>query len=222
MKKTALLACAIILISACTAAAATFRVEQYDVYLGTDLSAYQTYAGAHEADTVAYVDRIDFTDDPSGFDGVFANSSPWPTAAAAGASGRNASENTQFFARITASFLTTQDRLYWFQTFNDDGVFLFVNDRLIINDPNLHGERRFFGISYLQAGQHDLELYFFENGGAASLELSFSPFLTAFSQTGGSDVVFVPLPPAGSLLGLSALLLVVAQTKKRSSGRTSA
>jgi len=189
------------------AVAANFRVEQYDTFLGTSLSAYQDYAAANEADYVANVETIDFTDDPSGFGGIFAGSQAWPGAVQTGQSGISAPVNDRFFARITASFTTTENAWYWFHTFNDDGVFLFVNDRLVINDPNLHSERRFLGFSFLEAGNHDIELFFFENGGAASLEFGFSQFGRRWSLTGGDDVTFaaVPLPAASLMLGTALL-----------------
>ena len=196
-------------LAATGASASTFHVEQYDVYLGTSLSAYQNYAANNEADYTADVDVIDFTDDPRGFNGDFDGSSPWPASEQTGITGRHRGINNTFFARITASFSTLIADTFNFQTINDDGVFVFVDGNLVINDPSLHPERTFSGTAYLEKGQHELEIFFFERRGEASLEFAFADSNSPLSLRGGDYVIIgeVPVLPAGALMltGIGAL-----------------
>lgn len=209
------------LVVAAPVQAATFHVEQYDAYLGTDLSLYQAYAANNAADYTANVSYIDFTDDPNGFAGFIPGSMAWPGEAQTGASGTRAPVNDTFFARITATFQTFASDTFTFRTFNDDGVFLFVDGELVINDPSLHAEKQFSGIKALDAGTHEIELFFFENGGEASLEFSFrGQNDTEFSRTGGANVQLnaVPLPATGVVLGSA---LVAAGFARRRATRAS-
>lgn len=195
--------------------AATFLVEQYDTYLGTNLSDYELYAAANTPDYTALVDEIDYTDDPAGFAGNIPGSSPWPGEVETGLSGKASAPNTTFFARITATFNTFTSDTFHFRTFNDDGVFLLINGDLVINDPSLHAEKEFTGSKILAPGKHELELIFFENGGEASLEFSLRDSAGTYTLDGSdSNLTFdeipvspVPLPASGVALmaGLAAV-----------------
>ncbi|HCM47090.1 MAG TPA: hypothetical protein DIS98_06185 [Colwellia sp.] len=110
---------------------------------------------------------MDFTEDPAGFTGDIAGSNPWPSAKATGVIGSSHLVNKTFFTRITGQFLIAADDDFFFRTFNDDGLFLYIDGELVINDPSLHPERRFEGTKFLTEGVHNIELYFFENGGEA-------------------------------------------------------
>jgi len=156
-----------------------FLVEQWTGYSGSfSLASLQSAAAASAPDYSTTTNIIDFTDDPGGFSGEIPGSSPWPAAIATGASGTGGINNS-FFARITANIVITEQDNYTFRTFNDDGVYLFVDGQLIINDPNQHPEAAFEGDITLAPGVYPLELFFFENGGEASLELT-------FKNTGGA------------------------------------
>ncbi|WP_413284253.1 PA14 domain-containing protein [Vibrio sp. MA40-2] len=189
---------------------AALIVEQYNDYWSTDLSALEYYAATYTADTITEWDYIDFTDDPAGFAGDIAGSNPWPSASQAGVTGGSASLNDQFFVRITGDFSVASDANYFFQTYSDDGIFLYIDGELIINDPNLHAEQRRSGQIDLTSGIHSMELYFFENAGEASLELSIaSEYSTAYTHFNDvnsvATVVDVP-EPASSLLFAIGLL----------------
>lgn len=149
-------------------ASAALLVEQYNGFWSSDVNALITYADNNAATASGMFEIIDFTDDPAGFAGAIPGSNPWPSAAAAGVSGTGHSLNNTFFARITGQFNTSAADTYYFQTYNDDGVFVFIDGELVINDPFQHGEARFEGNKFLNAGTHSVELYFFENGGEAS------------------------------------------------------
>lgn len=165
-----------------------FTVEQWTGYTGAfDRASLVAEAANRAADYSATTNIIDYTDDPGGFAGELPGSSPWPAAAANGVSGTNHPLNNTFFARITANILITASDTYTFRTFNDDGVYLTVNNQQIITDPNQHGEQAFTGSIALDPGIYPLELYFFENGGEASLELSFSDSAGVFQHVDTSD-----------------------------------
>jgi VCBS repeat-containing protein len=150
-----------------------FHVEQYQGYSTNNLNTMQSIMANPSAYGVtlyeADADFIDFVDYP--VTGYSATNQPWPAAAATGQT-HYTGVNDFFFARITTDFDVTSAGNYTFRTYNDDGLYLFVDGNLVINDPNYHGSQTFTGTVNLSEGQHSLELFFFEHGGAAVLELS--------------------------------------------------
>lgn len=201
MKKNLLLGLisGLLLIGMVGSASASLLVEQYDDFWSQDVNALKAYAAANIASSSAEWDVIDFTDDPNGFAGAIPGSNPWPSAAAANASGTSHSLNNTFFARITGDFFVGTADTYTFRTFNDDGVFLFVDDSLTINDPNLHPEREFTGSQYLSSGIHSIELYFFENGGEASLEFTLADSSGIYTHFDNPDLQ-TPVPEPGTMI----------------------
>ena len=163
----------------------TFLVEQFTGYSTNDVNALRAYASTHTANYTANTSVIDFTDDPGGFSGELPGSSPWPAALATGTTGSDGI-NDGFFARITSTFSVSNADTYTFRTFNDDGVFLFVDGVLVINDTGYHPEYPFEGSIALSPGNHSIELFFFEGGGEASLELSVRNSTGAFGLLGGA------------------------------------
>ncbi|WP_170176736.1 PA14 domain-containing protein [Litorilituus sediminis] len=198
--------------------ASLLLVEQYDDFWSTDVNQLISYANNNNASSSAYWGEIDFTDDPRGFAGDIPGSNPWPSAANAGASGTGHALNQTFFARITGEFLTTVADNYFFRTFNDDGVFVYIDGELVINDPSLHAERRFEGSKSLAAGTHSIEVYFFENGGEASLELSVansSRIFTHFNDVNSPVSLTAKIPEPTTLAIFSlGLLGLAARTRK--------
>lgn len=173
---------------------AVFTVEQYLGFRSQSLSDLENYAANNTADYVVAASVIDYTDDPGGFAGELPGSNPWPAAAATNASGTGGI-NDNFFARITANVLITEADTYTFRTFNDDGVFLRVNEQLVIEDITIAPEAPFEGDIYLTPGVYPLELFFFEYGGEASLELSLKnssgefQLVTSVDATGDSGTL---------------------------------
>ena len=132
----------------------------------------RTYAANNDADSSGLFGIIDFTDDPAGFAGEIPGHNRWPSAENANVDGKGDPLNQEFFAHITGDFYTSAADTFTFQTYNDDGVFLYIDGELIIDDPTFHQEIRFTGSKLLNAGNHSVELFFFERGGEASLEFT--------------------------------------------------
>lgn len=171
---------------------APFLVEQWTSFFRThgtpvDLNELLTHAANNAPTHTATTNIIDYTDDPNGFAGLIPGSSPWPAAQATGATATNDPVNDNFMSRITTNIVITEADTYTFRTFNDDGVFLFVNGQAVITDPNYHGEQQFTGSLFLNPGVYPLELYFFEGGGEASLELAFSNSGGVFQHVGAPE-----------------------------------
>ena len=154
------------------AAPIEFTVEQYVGVSSNNFAFLANHAANNTADYTVRTSVIDFTDDPAGFSGELPGSSPWPAEVATGQSGTGSAVNNNFFARITTDFSVTNGDTYTFRTFNDDGVQLKIDGVTVISDTGYHPEAPFEGSITLSPGNHSLELFFFEGGGEASLELS--------------------------------------------------
>ncbi|RWX45440.1 PEP-CTERM protein-sorting domain-containing protein [Candidatus Electrothrix aarhusensis] len=200
--------------------ASAFLVEQYDNFWSQDVNQLINYANNNEASSSAEWDIIDFTDDPGGFAGAIPGSNPWPSAGEAGALGTGHSLNQTFFAKITGDFYIDEQDTYTFQTYNDDGVFLFIDDILTINDRTMHPEQRYSGVQALDVGVHSVELYFFENGGEASLEFTIADSSNVFTHFDNPDYqVTNSVPEAGSMFllgsGIAGLFGAARRKKKK-------
>lgn len=166
-----------------------FTVQQYTGYTGsTALASLQAYAAANTANYTTTTTLIDYTDDPAGFAGEIPGSVPWPAAAASGSSGTDGINN-YFFARISGQINIAAADTYTFRTFNDDGVYVRVNNQLVINDPGVHPEQAFQGSIHLTPGVYPVELYFFEVGGEASLEFSYRGSSGSFGHVEADPVL---------------------------------
>src|SRR5262245_51728998 len=76
-----------------------------------------------------------------------------------------------FSARWTGQVQAVESGSYRFQTSSDDGVRLWVNGVLLINNWTDHAPTYDTGTITLQAGQlYDITLEFYENGGGALMQ----------------------------------------------------
>lgn len=199
------------LFAASFSAKASFIVEQYDDFWSSNLTQLSNYANANTASTTGGFEYIDFTDFNRNND--FAGFNLWPSdiADGNGYSGPNAAINETFFVRITGLFDIDGDGDYTIRTLNDDGIFVFVDGVLVINDPTLHPIRRFSADLSLTAGTHDIELFMFERGGAADLEVSIASNGGAFSLLNAR----VPEPSILALMGLGIIGLGFSRRRMR-------
>ncbi len=219
-----------------TAPVVPFTVQQYSNARSTVLSDLVNYAANNAATRTVTTAVIDYTDDPAGFAGEIPGSMPWPVAQAAGATGTSHPLNDNFFVRITGQVDVATADTYTFRTFNDDGVFLKVNNTLIINDPGIHPEVSREGSIALAPGQYPIELYFFEYGGEASLEFTYrnstgsyglvdlNPLLKdsgaiQFHDVDLTDTHSVAVAPVGSTLGSLSTVLVSDTTGNGTGGQ---
>jgi hypothetical protein len=80
-----------------------------------------------------------------------------------------------FSVRWTGQILPQFSQTYTFYTTSDDGVRLWVNGQLLINNFTDHGPTENSGtISLTQGQKYDLKLEYYENGGGATATLSWS------------------------------------------------
>jgi hypothetical protein len=169
------------------------QVDQYTGYWSNEVSKLRSYVANFSPTSSnkkysVQTDAIDFTDDQGGFAGELPYDKRWPAAEAMNVWGTGGINN-QFFVKISGDFFVGEAGKYRFRTYNDDGVFLTIDNSLIISDPTLHPERVFTGDIDLAVGNHQLELFFFENGGEASLEFSVSRFDTKTNKWGAYQLV---------------------------------
>jgi len=89
-----------------------------------------------------------------------------------------------FAAAWTGAVVITKPGKYTFTIESDDGSRLFMEGKRLIDNDGLHGMRRKEGTATLAAGQHHIELIFFEKGGGAGMIFYYSG-----PDTGGKRIV---------------------------------
>ncbi|MEL6106236.1 MAG: DUF4347 domain-containing protein, partial [Planctomycetota bacterium] len=116
-----------------------------------------------------YFDNIDFTNRfPTRVDSTI--DFDWATAAPLTGMGADT-----FSVRWTGQIEPLYSEEYTFQTVSDDGVRLWVDGQLIIDEWNDHAATEHTGTISLNAGQlYDIRMEFYENGGQAVAQLSWS------------------------------------------------
>ncbi|MCP4192858.1 MAG: tandem-95 repeat protein [Planctomycetaceae bacterium] len=80
-------------------------------------------------------------------------------------------DDNDFGLRATGTILIPSAGTWTFGTNSDDGVRVWVDNNLVIDDDSLHAPANRFGQTNLSAGPHSIELVFFERGGGAEVEL---------------------------------------------------
>src|ERR1043166_4341844 len=81
--------------------------------------------------------------------------------------------NKQFFGLRLSGFITVpRDGSYTFYTDSDDGSRLFVGDKMVVENDNIHGPTERQGSIDLKAGEHPILVTFFNGGAGASLKVS--------------------------------------------------
>lgn len=81
----------------------------------------------------------------------------------------------QFFARWTGIIKIEKDGKYKFITNSDDGSRLFIDGKEVVDNGGLHAAEEKEGEVELKAGNHEIKIEFFENGGQAVCQVSWEP-----------------------------------------------
>ncbi len=123
----------------------------------------------------------------------------------------SAADDNDFAIRATGTIVIPNAGTWTFGVNSDDGSRLTIGGQTVINDNTLHAPRDTFGQVSLSAGEHDVELIFFERGGGAEVELfaasgARNSFSSAFELVG--DVANGGLPvftsPNGTATGFGS------------------
>ncbi len=83
--------------------------------------------------------------------------------------------NDHFATRITGTINFAESGDWTMATYADDGVQVYIDGNLVVNDDFPHAPRWRFDTVNLDAGTHEIEVIYFENRGNAVLELHWEP-----------------------------------------------
>lgn len=103
-------------------------------------------------------------------------------------------------------FNAPESGTYTFETLSDDGSYVYIDGQLVVDNSGVHSSRRASNSVNLEAGPHDIDIKYFQDGGGATLEVLWQPprgpmeFLPAqvLFPPGTVDVASLPpiaLPP---------------------------
>lgn len=76
-----------------------------------------------------------------------------------------------FVLKITGKINIKKDGSYDFRLISDDGSYLYIDGKEIIDNSGWHGPTPVDGEMYLTAGMHDIAIHFQQGGGGAALSL---------------------------------------------------
>lgn len=213
------------LLLSCAAAQASLTVQQFQFGGAAGEASLTRLASAIASGTTptyeALANTINFTDRSDGSAGFtrdrFTGDVAWP---ASGTFLPDATNNSQFGARILADVLITTAGDYTFGMNGDDGLSLIVDGTTLFTYDALAptgGAADRLGVITLSAGLHRIDARYFEREGAADLELfaaagRFGGFNANFrligdTANGGLAANAVPEPGALALSSLALLCL---------------
>lgn len=195
-------------------ARAAFLVELFDSALDLTSMAQAAVLMQGQPHARGWYDTINFNDGLGATDGFFNATNGY-----ANHTFPSAVSDT-FALRATTTVRVAASGLYTFGLDSDDGAVLRIDDIDLITLPTWHSNRTAFTPTWLEAGDHALELVYFQNHGAATLELFAEAGKTGAPMPGNFSLVgapggannlsaVVPLPPSAALLGLAALPLLL-------------
>jgi hypothetical protein len=78
-------------------------------------------------------------------------------------------------ARTYIKITDTSVGTYNFWTESDDGSYLLVNGRMVVNNDGLHGRQMRHGRTHLGVGTHEVRVGYFEHGGGANFKVYYQP-----------------------------------------------
>ncbi len=80
-------------------------------------------------------------------------------------------KRTEFSVSWTTTLTTRFSETYTFSLMGDDGVRMWVDGQLVVNDWSVHPPRESSGNIFLAAGKHQVKVEYFQAGGNARIEL---------------------------------------------------
>lgn len=87
----------------------------------------------------------------------------------------NTNLNTNFFVIWTGSVKIDKAGKYKFFVESDDGSRLFLDGKLVVNNPGTHGMIKVAGEVELAPGQHEVKLEYFQGDGGMGCKFFWSP-----------------------------------------------
>ena len=79
-----------------------------------------------------------------------------------------------FGLRLSGFITVSRDGTYTFYTESDDGSRLYIGDKLIVDNDEIHGPTEVKGTIDLKAGDHPILVTYFNGGAGASLKVSYA------------------------------------------------
>ncbi len=76
-----------------------------------------------------------------------------------------------FYLEATGNIIIPETANYVFRLISDDGAFLYLDGKEIINNDGLHGPRPIDGEVFLEEGEHPFKITFFQGAGGKALAL---------------------------------------------------
>jgi archaellum component FlaF (FlaF/FlaG flagellin family) len=108
-----------------------------------------------------------------------------------------------FAARYEGQLMVNDGGSYTFSLASDDGSMLFIDGVAVLDNDGLHGTRTRTVTLDLDAGAHDIEVRYFENGGSQTLQLAWSgPDTDGEREVIGGDSFRLPGFDDASRLGV--------------------
>lgn len=103
-------------------------------------------------------------------------------------------QDNNYALRFRARFFVATAGTYNFATLSTDGSKLLIDDTLVVDNDGVHGLVREDGSISLTAGYHDVEIQYFNGGGAGQLGVRWSGPGFAETSFDGRDVGDVEIP----------------------------
>ncbi|MFT4638667.1 MAG: hypothetical protein ACI8T1_001989 [Verrucomicrobiales bacterium] len=101
-------------------------------------------------------------------------------------------DRSDFGIHVTGKINVTEAGVRTFGMNSDDGNQLFIDGALVAEDPGTHGSQDVFGSIDLAVGEHDLEMFFYERGGGAQVELFVNTALGNVTSFDAGNFVLLP------------------------------
>ena len=95
-------------------------------------------------------------------------------------------DDDYFGIRYSGYILIPENNVYTFTSTSDDGSFIFIDGKKIVDNDFQHGAFSLSGEVGLEAGYHPIEIWFFEKWGGEYLEIAFASDKTGLRRLTGN------------------------------------